>query len=127
MAITAEHKPSLHQTSDALWSQLTGRIDFGFKVILSALDEAQEAEDISPYLAETIRDIIFQLAMENPGRIHQILLRSLGGPGIKFFLNELEDDGGNFRIRKSAELIGSACNVNPSEILVEYLEWSRAG
>lgn len=125
---TAENKPTLQQTSDMLWSELAGKIDYSIKVILSALDAAQKAEDISPYLAETIRDAIFQLAMEYPDRVHEIILRSLQGPALRYFVSEMvSDGGGDYRLRKSAELVGEACGIEPQTIRAEYYEWARSG
>jgi hypothetical protein len=128
MTTTVENKPQLHQTSDMLWSQLAGKIDSSIKIILFALDAAQEAEDISPYLAETIRDAIFQLAMEYPDRFHEIILRSLRGPALRYFVSEMvSDSGGDYRLRKSTELVGEACGIEPQIIRTEYYEWARSG
>lgn len=128
MTTTVENRHQLQQTSDMLWSELAGKIDSSIMIILSALDAAQEAEDISPYLAETIRDAIFQLATENPVRVHEIIWRSLQGPALRYFVSEMvSDGGGDFRLRKSAELVGEACGIEPQTIRAEYYEWARSG
>jgi hypothetical protein len=68
-----EAGPGIQQDSSALWSQMQGKIDHGFKGVLEKLDLAQHNEDISPYLAETIRDVFFQLSEEDPNRVHTLL------------------------------------------------------
>lgn len=93
--------------------------------MLVSLDTYQANEDISPYLAETIRDLFFQLSQEDAPRLNALRLRATTpeGPSLKFILTKLEDGGGNYRLRKSAELIGKRIKKEPGEIIVEYLAW----
>lgn len=118
-----DRKFEIHQDSTLLMNDLRGKVDWSIQYVLSALDTAQTNEDISPFLAETARDMIYQLACENPSRFHDLLIRSLDGPSIKFILSQLEDSGGNYRLRKSAELIEEYTGRNSNETILEYTKW----
>jgi hypothetical protein len=118
-------KPT-HQDSAPLWAQMAGSgVDGSFKAVLTSLDTYQANEDISPDLAETIRDMFFQLSQENAPRLNALNLRAMtpSGPSLKFILTQLEDGGGNYRLRKSAELVGEKTKRHPQSIMGEYLLW----
>jgi hypothetical protein len=122
----SESSQDLQRDSGALWSQMVGcGVDGSFKDVLVKLDEFQAQEDISPDLAETIRDVFFQLSQENPKRLNDLRLRASTpeGPSLKFILTQLEDGGGDYRIRKSAELISSRTGRESDDIRLEYMMW----
>lgn len=117
-----------HRNSGSLWDQMRGKgVDSSFKNILENLDEAQANEKISSDLAETIRDVFFQLSTENSSRLNSLRMRASTptGPSLKFILTQLEDSRGNYRLRKSAELIGKRTGRKPQDIILEYLSWQH--
>ena len=119
--------PTIHQDSSALWGQISGVIDRSFQGVLMKLDEYQAKEDISPDLAETVRDAFFQLSQENPQRLNALTMRSMTseGPLLKFILTQLEDGGGDYRIMKSAQLIEKRTGKKADDIRTEYMSWQQ--
>ena len=123
-----ETKPTIHRDSGALWKQISGGgVDSSFQDVLMKLDVAQAKEDISPDLAETVRDLLFQLSQENPQRLNKLTMKSMTseGPLLKFILTQLEDGGGDYRIMKSAELIAKRTGRNADDIRTEYMLWQQ--
>lgn len=104
-----------------------GGVDSSFRDVLLKLDEAQANEDISPFLAETVRDVFFQLSQENPSRLNELRMRaaSPNGPLLKFILKQLEDGGGDYRIMKSAQLVEKRTGRKADDIRVEYMLWQQ--
>lgn len=119
--------------SESLWKQIAGKVDFSFRGRLEWLDIQQHKERISPQLAESIRIVIHQAVAEeeslkasgyisNNKGINSILIRSLGVPGLKFIMSELEGTNA-YRIRKAADKVEKQTGLPAFLIIREYVSW----
>lgn len=109
--------------STALWSEIAGKVDFSVKDALVKLDEYQQNESISPYLAETVRRMFYDSVTDDPDWLNKLMSRGIGS-SPKYIVNQMEADGG-YRLRKAAEYVSqhSGGYTDPGMILAEYMNW----
>lgn len=109
--------------SSALWSEIAGKVDFSVKDALVKLDEYQQNESISPYLAETVRRMFYDSVTDDPDWLNKLMSRGIGS-SPKYIVNQMEADGG-YRLRKAAEYVSqhSGGYTDPGMILAEYMNW----
>jgi len=114
----------IHQNSIALWEQLRGKVDYSVQLVLDRLDQYQTAEDISPFLAETVRRMIFDSVTDDPNFLNRLLSRGIFGP--KFIACEIEGSGG-YRLQKAAQFVAESCSelIDLGDILQEYTMWQH--
>lgn len=109
--------------STALWSEIAGKVDFSVNDALVKLDEYQQNESISPYLAETVRRMFYDSVTDDPDWLNKLMSRGIGS-SPKYIVNQMEADGG-YRLRKAAEYVSqhSGGYTDPGMILAEYMNW----
>src|SRR5690242_8360710 len=97
-----ETRQPIHDDSSLLWSLLQQYpVEPSFKAILDRLDAQQKSGEISPHLAETLRDVIFLYSQESRERFNDLTHKVVGSPDpLKAFFGALEE-GGMPRLKKS--------------------------
>jgi hypothetical protein len=124
--MTEGKKFELHRDSSMLFAQLKELGVYPYiRKSLEMLDADQESERISPYLADTVRDMIFQAASEGPDFVNELVIKTLDG-GIRYIATQLE--GAGYRLRKSAELVtqNSVGIIDSGDVIAEYLQWQHS-
>lgn len=112
--------------SSALWSEMIGKVDSSVKGALAKLDEYQQNEVISPFLAETVRRMFFDSVTDDPNWLNKLMSRGIGS-NPKYIVNQMEADGG-YRLRKAAEYVSehSGGYTDPGKLLAEYMNWQSS-
>jgi|GEM_PF-3705413 len=117
----------LQPDSSSLWGELKGKVNPSFTNVLEQLDQYQQNEAISPYLAETFRRMIFDSVTDDPKWLNDLIFE-LQSRAIsldsRYIATRIEAVDG-FRLRKAAEYVAERAGgaISPGGILAEYFRW----
>ena len=110
----------LQETTQAL-SELPSGYGEG-KRLFEVLDKHQQEENMSPWLANSLRNFMVAVEKNTPGKLEELAIRGRGG--LRFALTQLEEEF--LPTLRALEAVGGTDGKKADEIFLEYTQWMKS-